>query len=146
MSFTCPKCGMESHHPDDARHGYCVACREFTLRAFLDEVVDSEDRVLVFATGIVWEGHIVSASSAGADAIVRPAGLEGEFKNVRWLLEEIEEIARKDAGDEDQEDPLQKYARRLRSEASAYAELTLAERMVLKHINRRKGDDDLSRG
>ena len=30
MSFTCPACGMTSHHPDDARYGYCGACHAFT--------------------------------------------------------------------------------------------------------------------
>lgn len=30
MPFTCPKCGMTSHHPDDEKHGYCGNCHEFT--------------------------------------------------------------------------------------------------------------------
>ena len=30
MSFTCRKCGMTSHHPDDERHGYCGNCHAFT--------------------------------------------------------------------------------------------------------------------
>ncbi len=29
-SFTCPECQMTSHHPDDAKHGYCGACHAFT--------------------------------------------------------------------------------------------------------------------
>lgn len=29
-SFTCPRCHRTSHHPDDAKHGYCGACHEFT--------------------------------------------------------------------------------------------------------------------
>lgn len=29
-SFTCPACGMTSHHPDDAAHGYCGSCHAFT--------------------------------------------------------------------------------------------------------------------
>lgn len=29
-SFTCPRCGRTSHHPDDARYGYCGACHDFT--------------------------------------------------------------------------------------------------------------------
>lgn len=32
MSFTCPKCGMTSHHPKDAEHGYCGHCHEYTGR------------------------------------------------------------------------------------------------------------------
>jgi hypothetical protein len=30
MPFTCPRCGMTSHHPEDARHGYCGNCHDFT--------------------------------------------------------------------------------------------------------------------
>lgn len=30
MSFTCPRCNMTSHHPEDERHGYCGHCHEFT--------------------------------------------------------------------------------------------------------------------
>lgn len=30
MSFTCPKCKLTSHHPEDERHGYCGNCHEFT--------------------------------------------------------------------------------------------------------------------
>jgi hypothetical protein len=30
VSYTCPKCGRTSHHPEDERHGYCGACHDFT--------------------------------------------------------------------------------------------------------------------
>lgn len=30
MPFTCRKCGMTSHHPEDERHGYCGNCHAFT--------------------------------------------------------------------------------------------------------------------
>jgi len=29
-SFTCPRCGRTSHHPDDVREGYCGACHDWT--------------------------------------------------------------------------------------------------------------------
>lgn len=29
-SFTCPVCLRISYHPEDARHGYCGACHDFT--------------------------------------------------------------------------------------------------------------------
>lgn len=32
-SFTCPACGMTSHHPADAAHGYCGNCHAFTGQA-----------------------------------------------------------------------------------------------------------------
>lgn len=28
--FTCPKCGRTSHHPMDARFGYCGHCHDYT--------------------------------------------------------------------------------------------------------------------
>lgn len=30
MTFTCPRCGMISHNPNDAENGYCGACGAFT--------------------------------------------------------------------------------------------------------------------
>lgn len=30
VTFTCPKCGRTSHHPEDAEAGYCGSCHEFT--------------------------------------------------------------------------------------------------------------------
>jgi ribosomal protein L37E len=30
QTFTCPICGRTSHHPEDARHGYCSACSGYT--------------------------------------------------------------------------------------------------------------------
>lgn len=29
-SFSCPRCGAESHHPDDVENGYCGSCRDYT--------------------------------------------------------------------------------------------------------------------
>ena len=29
-SFTCPRCGMTSHNPEDAREGYCGNCHDWT--------------------------------------------------------------------------------------------------------------------
>ena len=28
-SFTCPRCGMVSHNPNDAKHRYCGNCHLF---------------------------------------------------------------------------------------------------------------------
>jgi predicted RNA-binding Zn-ribbon protein involved in translation (DUF1610 family) len=30
VAFTCPRCGRTSHHPEDARQGYCGACGDWT--------------------------------------------------------------------------------------------------------------------
>ena len=29
-SFTCPRCGRVSYHPDDVAAGYCGACHDWT--------------------------------------------------------------------------------------------------------------------
>ena len=55
MAFTCPRCSMTSHHPDDERHGYCGNCHAFTAsppgnlpnpgstHVFVDGIVSSRD-------------------------------------------------------------------------------------------------------
>lgn len=30
MAYTCPRCARTSHHPEDARQGYCGACHDWT--------------------------------------------------------------------------------------------------------------------
>lgn len=30
MAYTCPRCERTSHHPEDARQGYCGACGDWT--------------------------------------------------------------------------------------------------------------------
>jgi protein-arginine kinase activator protein McsA len=32
-AFTCPRCGMTSHHPVDARERYCANCHRFADEA-----------------------------------------------------------------------------------------------------------------
>ena len=27
-SYTCPKCGMTSYHPEDVKHEYCANCHK----------------------------------------------------------------------------------------------------------------------
>ncbi len=38
-SYTCPKCGMTSYHPDDVKHEYCGNChktrRELEMEDYL---------------------------------------------------------------------------------------------------------------
>jgi hypothetical protein len=41
-SFTCPRCGRTSHHPDDVREGYCGACHDWTR----EPLSDSIDRIV----------------------------------------------------------------------------------------------------
>jgi hypothetical protein len=35
MSYTCPRCGMVSHNPNDEKHRYCGACHEFEHDEFV---------------------------------------------------------------------------------------------------------------
>jgi hypothetical protein len=46
-SFTCPRCGAVSHHPDDIREGYCGRCRDWTgLPAWLEQMpLDSPEHI-----------------------------------------------------------------------------------------------------
>ena len=30
-SYTCPKCGMTSYHPEDVKHEYCANCHKTKL-------------------------------------------------------------------------------------------------------------------
>lgn len=34
-TFTCPRCSRTSYHPQDAAHGYCGACHDFTVETQL---------------------------------------------------------------------------------------------------------------
>jgi hypothetical protein len=33
MSYVCPACGAESHHPEDERLGWCMRCNTYTRGA-----------------------------------------------------------------------------------------------------------------
>ena len=48
-SFTCPRCGRTSHHPDDVREGYCGACRDWTRGEITGPLAD----VVAAAMGVV---------------------------------------------------------------------------------------------
>jgi plasmid maintenance system antidote protein VapI len=46
MSFTCPRCGMTSAHPEDERQGYCGNCHAFTGEDFDPDWVISPGETL----------------------------------------------------------------------------------------------------
>jgi hypothetical protein len=60
-SFTCPRCGRTSHHPDDVRERYCGACHEFTDDVAFDEAV----RVLRILDAADWPAAPVRRGSEG---------------------------------------------------------------------------------
>jgi hypothetical protein len=37
-TYTCPRCGRTSRHPEDARWRYCAACDRFEADVELDDV------------------------------------------------------------------------------------------------------------
>lgn len=41
VSFTCPKCGSTSYHPQDVLEGYCGSCHDWTGRAARDNDVST---------------------------------------------------------------------------------------------------------
>jgi hypothetical protein len=54
--FTCPRCGRTSHHPDDAREGYCGACHDWTglsegQRGALDQARATREHMARWAAG-----------------------------------------------------------------------------------------------
>lgn len=62
MPFTCPRCGMTSHHPEDERRRYCAACK-----VFLDAEIRAER-----AAG---EGLGLLVDRYGAAAVVSALGI-----------------------------------------------------------------------
>jgi hypothetical protein len=38
MAYTCPKCGMTSHNPNDEREGYCGNCHDWTGLSSIEDI------------------------------------------------------------------------------------------------------------
>jgi hypothetical protein len=69
LSFTCPRCGATSYHPEDERNGYCGKCHSWTALKAGDVLRvrrrDSED---------VWcICQVLLASSNGLSLVLRIA-------------------------------------------------------------------------
>jgi hypothetical protein len=91
-SFTCPRCGRTSHHPDDARNGYCGACHDWTgqrepvdvwrvernVCGWCSEAIQSTAMAIFPSTRItlVWT-HVASGHErcTGRDTFATPANL-----------------------------------------------------------------------
>lgn len=58
MSYTCPRCGRTSHHPEDEKNRYCAACKEF-------EVDEKANNIL--ATGAITAALTMTRASAIKD-------------------------------------------------------------------------------
>jgi hypothetical protein len=88
MPFTCPHCGMTSHHPKDEEHGYCGACHDFTGHptAELQLGFDLQRAYQMVVTR--WQ-----QAHPGDDAIPGHADL------VMWLLDQLATYERLDRVD-----------------------------------------------
>jgi hypothetical protein len=93
MSFTCPRCGKTSHHPEDARHGYCGNCHDFTAsppgnvpnagatHVFVDGIVSARDRepyVRLMVNGEKAQFSIAEARKVAMDLLTMAARTEAD--------------------------------------------------------------------
>lgn len=53
--FTCPRCGRKSYHPEDARHGYCAACHDYTGGDVVKATMTTVDGKHVLVLGLTRE-------------------------------------------------------------------------------------------
>lgn len=85
MTFTCPRCGVTSHHPTDEVEGYCGVCHAFTgsvpvlsLWTIFDRPLDYPEHV-VAREFVVLRGH--------NDPVATPTVIVGaSIDEVRALL------------------------------------------------------------
>lgn len=100
MSFTCPKCQKTSHHPEDARHGYCANCHDFTAsppgaipnagetHVFVDGIVaarDKEPYVRLMVNGEKVQLNIAEAHKVARDLIVMAGRTEADAMVLRFF-------------------------------------------------------------
>jgi hypothetical protein len=81
MSFTCPRCGMTSHHPEDERQGYCGNCHDWTGSDGVRPVLESDlNRALIRAGQLHMAGmsHLGALGLAADEMIAERDGTSGE--------------------------------------------------------------------
>jgi excisionase family DNA binding protein len=71
-SFTCPDCHRTSHHPDDAKYGYCGACHAFTGRKLI-AAVDTIARIVEAEAGAAPEASLTTQEAADLLGVSHPA-------------------------------------------------------------------------
>jgi hypothetical protein len=67
MAFTCPRCGIVSHHPIDATQRYCGRCHVFT-----DDLSPCCDKPLELAQG--WAPDVAVTLCSRCGQVYRPDG------------------------------------------------------------------------
>ena len=100
MSFTCPKCHMTSHHPEDERHGYCGNCHEFTAtppgnlpnagdtHVFVDGIVAARNKepfVRIIINGEQAQLTIAEAHKIATDMLKVAARTEADAMVLRFF-------------------------------------------------------------
>lgn len=100
MSFTCRKCGMTSHHPDDERHGYCGNCHAFTAtppgnlpnagdtHVFVDGIVAARNKepfVRIIINGEQAQLTIAEAHKIATDMLKVAARTEADAMVLRFF-------------------------------------------------------------
>lgn len=100
MSFTCRKCGMTSHHPDDERHGYCGNCHAFTAsppgnlpnagdtHVFVDGIVAARNKepfVRIIVNGEQAQLNIAEAHKIATDMLKVAARTEADAMVLRFF-------------------------------------------------------------
>jgi hypothetical protein len=113
---------------------------ELPASAQVELLVDlgaEQQPAIVLVAGVVWEAHLESVLSGTVVAAARAVGLGGDWERMSWQLAEIEDLAAKPEEYEEPDDPLQVHARELAAQARRYAELPLAERILLEREQRR---------
>jgi hypothetical protein len=93
MSFVCPRCKTESHHPQDERHGYCAVCHDFTAptagnlpgagdtHVFVDGIVsarDTEPYVRLMVNGEKAQLTVADAHKIATDLVKVAARTEAD--------------------------------------------------------------------
>lgn len=100
MAFTCPKCGMTSHHPEDERHGYCGNCHDFTAptpgnlpnagatHIFVDGIVSARDKepyVRLMVNGEKAQLSVAEARKIAGDLLAIGARTEADAMLLRFF-------------------------------------------------------------
>ena len=91
-SFTCPRCGRTSHHPDDVRERYCGACHDWTGEP---DRRDSRLRLRLYVDGQLadetWldvrDREQATIQSAITTLVYRAATDAADERGVPWLVE-----------------------------------------------------------
>ncbi len=96
-SFTCPRCRMTSHHPDDLKYGYCGNCHAFTGRDVWT-MLDLDDIERRAETGDVDRADVRALVADVRRKLAALAAAENERDRLHEALRRIRTLAALDGG------------------------------------------------